>query len=100
MWKWLKREHKYPILYKRTEKIEWTRGDADAWAAVLDSPVYKKVEAFMHDRIINSLLSGGDKTFLKGVLYAISSLEGFKGEPEKNDKINPKELSPIQFFDD
>jgi len=66
----------------------------------MGSETYRKIEAFMHDRIINSLLTGGDKMFLKGILYCMSALGGFKGQGKQNEKANTKDLSPIQFFDE
>lgn len=100
MMSWLKKSQPSPlVLYKRVEKIEWTKGDAAAWTAVMGSDVYRKVDAFMHDRIINALLAGGDKQFLKGILYALSALEGFKGQENAEKGDDPKELSPIQFTD-
>ena len=86
------------VLYKRTEPVVWTKGDAAAWGAILDSETWKKIEAFNQDSIVNGFIAGKDKAFLSGWLFGITRLGAFKGEnaPEREGK--PEDMVPIQFW--
>jgi len=74
------------IVYRRVEKIEWTKADADWLRAISKNESWKKLEAFQLDAIANGVLNGEKLDFLNGWRFALAEIERFKGEEEKPDE--------------
>lgn len=100
MFKNLFRRAQPPVLYRREKPIRWTKADAQAFRAFVESESGVKLLAFQDDAMIRALI---ERSFTpeqvgawkRGLGYMLS----FKGQEDELPAVDGQ-LAPIQFADD
>ena len=101
MFKFLRRSQPEPlVVYKRERPITWAKADAQAWRAFCDGALWKKIEAFIEDKMVNAYLAGVDRARMGGWAEVLAELKAMRGEEPKARKVNPEDSVPIQISED